>query len=244
MPILTTTLVAAAAGTVHWVWPRLWLQARRRELQATCRAHRLVAITFDDGPGRLLTPLVSERMAEVAAPGTFFLLANNVRGHEDIVEELLRRGHEIGSHGDRHVHHMWSWPWAGVLDTRDGWRRLADVTGRDVRGIPFRPPFGKLNFASMVYVRRQGTPVVMWTHDGFDTRLGVDKSPEELAAELRASGGGVVLLHDFDRSLANARKQVLAKVDAVLRLRDEGFRFVRASELLALARERPAAAKA
>jgi peptidoglycan-N-acetylglucosamine deacetylase len=241
MPILITVLLAIAAGTVHWVWPRLWLQAGRRRLAAVCRAHRVVAITFDDGPGRLLTPLVSERLADAKVKGTFFLLANNVRGNEDIVEDLLRRGHEIGSHGERHVHHMWSWPWAGVLDTREGWRRLHDVTGGDVRGIPFRPPFGKLNFLSMVYVRRQHTPVVLWTHDSFDTRLGVDKSPEELAEELRQSGGGIVLLHDFDRSLANARQAVLAKLDAVLRLRDDGFRFVCASELVALSRQDPPA---
>ncbi|MFY9344054.1 MAG: polysaccharide deacetylase family protein [Planctomycetota bacterium] len=234
MTILTTCLLLALLALLHWVWPQLWLRAHRRHLAALCRANRVIAITFDDGPGRLLTPLVSDRLAEAATVGTFFLLATNVRGNEDIVEQLVQRGHEIGSHGDRHVHHMFSWPWAGVLDTRDGWRRLRDVTGVDVRGIPFRPPYGKLCLPSMLYVRAQGTPIVLWTHDSFDTRLGVDKTPAELAAELRADGGGVVLLHDFDRSLANARQAVLAKLDAVLALRDEGFRFVRASELVGL----------
>lgn len=233
MPVLTTTCVAVVAGALHWGLPRLWLQAQRRRLAAICRANRAVAITFDDGPGRLLTPLVSERLADAAVPATFFLLASNVRGNEDIVGDLLRGGHEIGSHGDRHVHHMWSWPWTGVLDTRDGWRRLRDVTGRDASAIPFRPPFGKMNICSLLYVWRQHTPIVMWTHDGYDTR-GVDKSPAELVDELRRAGGGVVLLHDFDRSLPNAGEQVLAKLDAVLRLRDEGFRFVRGSELLKL----------
>ncbi len=235
MPVLTTACVVAIAGAAHWVWPWLWLQAQRRRLATICRVHRLIAITFDDGPGRLLTPLVSERLSQARVPGTFFLLAQSVRGNEDVVEDLVRGGHEIGSHGDRHVHHMWSWPWSGLLDTRDGWRRLRDVTGKEARGIPFRPPFGKLNVLSMFYVWRQRTPVVMWTHDGYDTRLGVDKSPAELAEGLRATGGGVVLLHDFDRSLVNASQQVLAKLDAVLGLRGEGYRFVCASELMALA---------
>ncbi len=234
MQYLPYALVGAAVVAAYWVLPRLWLQGKKRALAATCRKHKTIAITFDDGPGRLLTPLVSGRMAEAGVPATFFLLASSVRGNEDVVEDLLQSGHEIGSHGDRHVHHWWSLPWTGVLDTRDGWRRLRDVTGREVRRIPFRPPFGKLNLLSMLYVRRQGTPVVMWTHDGFDARLGVDKSPAELAAELQKAGGGVVLLHDFDRSLANASQPVLAKLDAVLALRNQGFKFVRASELLAL----------
>ena len=232
--LLTITLVLAALAMGHWLVPHLWLQARKRQHAVVCQRHKVVAITFDDGPGRLLTPLVSARLAEAGVPGTFFLLAQSVRGNEDIVEELQRAGHEIGSHGDRHVHHWWSWPWTGLLDTRDGWRRMHDVSGKNVRGIRFRPPYGKLNLLSLAYVRAQGTPLVMWTHDGYDARLGVDKSPDELADELRGSGGGVVLLHDFDRSLANASQQVLAKLDAVLALRKEGFRFVRITEMLAL----------
>lgn len=235
MPLLIASLSLSVAAAVYWVWPLLWLRARRRELGAICRAQRLVAITFDDGPGRLLTPLVSERLREAGAVGTFFLLANNACGNEDIVADLQRAGHEIGCHGDRHVHHMWSWPWRGVIDTRRGWQRLSAVTGHDGRGIPFRPPYGKLNVISMLYVRSQRTPVVSWTHDSFDTRSGADKTPSELAAELRQAGGGVVLLHDFDRTIENGREQVLAKLDAVLALRAEGFRFVRASELMTLA---------
>ena len=233
---MLTPVVAALVlvASVHWVLPRQWLQARRGHLAEVCQRHRVVAITFDDGPGRVLTPLLSERLAVSGAPATFFLLASNLRGNEDIVEGLVKEGHEIGSHGDRHVHHMWSWPWKGLVDTRNGWRRLGDMTGRPVHGIPYRPPFGKMNVLSMLYVWRKRTPIVLWTIDGFDARLGVDKSPAELAEEVRTAGGGVLLLHDFDRSLPNARQQVVAKLDAVLRMRNDGFRFLRASELMAL----------
>ncbi len=237
IPGLAAALLLAVV--VYLVLPRLWLQASKRRLGAVCRRHRVVAITFDDGPGRVLTPLLSQRLAESGASATFFLLSSAVRGNEDIVEDLVRGGHEIGSHGDRHVHHLWSWPWAGIVDTRNGWRRLADVTGRAAHGIPFRPPFGKMNALSLAYVWRKHTPIVLWTIDGYDTRLGVDKSPNELAEEVRVAGGGVLLLHDFDRSLPNAREQVVAKLDAVLRLRDDGFRFLRASELMALADGQP-----
>ena len=232
MSVLLATAAVSSLAAVHWLLPQLWLRLQRRRLAAVCRQRRCIAITFDDGPGRMLTPLVSARLQQAGVPATFFLLSANVRGNEDIVDDLVHAGHEIGSHGDAHVHHMWSWPWVGVSDTRLGWQRLQAVTGRPAHCIPFRPPYGKLNALSLGYVLARHTPVVGWTHDGYDTRTGVDKSPAELADELRRSGGGVVLLHDFDRAAENAGQQVLAKLDAVLALRAEGYRFVGASSLV------------
>lgn len=232
-PTLVALAVFAALGGMHVVVPRWLMMRNRRWLAGLCRAQRAVVITFDDGPGRLLTPLVVARLAEANVPATFFLLGHNVRGNEDIVEDIAQNGHEIGSHGDQHVHHIWSWPWAGLLDTRAAWRRLHDLTGLDAPRIPFRPPYGKMNLLSLLWVHWHRTPVTNWTHDSYDTRHGVDLSPEELVASLRAAGGGVVLLHDFDRSIPHADKNVLAKLDAVLRLREEGFRFLRVGDLLA-----------
>lgn len=231
-PTLVTIVVLLAVGALYVLLPRWRMNCNRRRLAQLCAARRAVVITFDDGPGRLLTPLVVRRLAEARVHATFFLLGNNVRGNEDIVDEIARQGHEIGSHGDQHVHHVWSWPWAGLLDTRAAWRRLHDLTGLDAPRIPFRPPYGKMNLLSLLWVHWHGTPVAQWTHDSYDTRLGVDVSPDALVGSLRAAGGGVVLLHDFDRSIANADQQVLAKLDAVLRLRDEGFEFLRVGQLL------------
>jgi peptidoglycan-N-acetylglucosamine deacetylase len=227
-----------ALGAAHWLLPQVWLRLDRRRLAAACRRRRCIAITFDDGPGRQLTPAVSARLEQAGVPATFFLLGINVVGNEDIVHQLMRAGHELGSHGHAHVHHMWSWPWTGLRDTGAGFAGLQQVTGRTVIGGPFRPPYGKLNLLSLLYCWWRRTPIVGWTHDGFDTRTGADKSPTELAAELRASGGGVVLLHDFDRGLADAGAGVLQKLEALLALRHEGFQFVRVRELLAGPRPR------
>lgn len=232
-PTLIALLIFVVAGAIHVLVPRVVTARNRRVLAERCRRLRAVVITFDDGPGRLLTPLVVERLAEAKVPATFFLLGHNVRDNEDIVDGIVRLGYEIGSHGDLHVHHVWSWPWSGLLDTRDAWRRLHDLTGLDAPRIPFRPPFGKMNLLSLLWVLWHGTPVAMWTHDSYDTRHGVELPDDELVESLRASGGGVVLLHDFDRSVPHADKKVLAKLDAVLRLRDEGFRFLCVGELLA-----------
>jgi peptidoglycan/xylan/chitin deacetylase (PgdA/CDA1 family) len=232
---MSPTLVALTAfgtfGFAYVVVPRLLLQAGRWRLGGQCRRRRAVALTFDDGPGPQLTPQVLDRLDAAGVQATFFLLGHNVAPNEQLVAELERRGHEVGTHGNLHVHHVWSLPWVGVLDTRDGWRRLAQVLQKQVRARPFRPPYGKLNLLSLLWLWWHGAPLAMWTHDSQDTRPGSTLSPQAFADAVRRSGGGVVLLHDFDRDCAESIDAVLARLDAVLALRDEGFQFVRMREL-------------
>lgn len=232
---MSPTLVALSAfgalGFAYVAVPRLLLQASRWRLEGQCRRRRAIALTFDDGPGEQLTRQVLDRLATAGVPATFFLLGHNVGANEGLVVELQRRGHEVGTHGNLHVHHVWSLPWVGMLDTRDGWRRLAEVLSVPVRAMPFRPPYGKLNLLSLLWLWWHGAPLAMWTHDSMDTRPSGSLPPEAFADAVRRAGGGVVLLHDFDRDSSASNDDVLARLDAVLGLRAEGFQFLRMSEL-------------
>lgn len=242
-PSLIALLSVATFG-LFWVGvPRLLLQANRRRLAARCRRERAIALTFDDGPGAALTPRVMERLAAARVPATFFVLGHHLRGREPVLVDLERRGHEVGSHGHLHVHHVWSLPWAGLDDVREGWRLLRRSLPPPRDGVrPFRPAYGKLNLLSLSWVWWRRAPIAMWTHDSQDTRVGRKCSPAEFADTVRRSGGGVVLLHDFDRGDPATADDVLARLDAVLRLREEGFRFVPVGALLDGAAPAPAVA--
>jgi len=232
-PMFVALIAAVLVGVLHVVVPRLVLQARRRQLHAACRQQRAIAITFDDGPGHLLTSLVVQRLAAAGVPATFFVLGERVKGREATVRELVRAGHQVGSHGNTHVHHIWSWPWDGVFDSREGWRALRDAISAEPHELPFRPPYGKLNLLSLLLVLWKRAPIAMWTHDSGDSWDSDQLPAADLAAAIRSNGGGVVLMHDFDRSIAADNQRVLAKLDAVLQLQREGFTFVRATDLLA-----------
>ena len=238
-PTLFAVLAFVLLGTLHVVLPRLLLQARRRQLQARCRQLRAIALTFDDGPSPVLTPLVVERLNRASVPGTFFMLGERVADNESTVRHVLQNGHQIGSHGSTHVHHIWSWPWDGFFDTRDGFNVLRAATGASPNETPFRPPYGKLNLLSLLLVWWRRAPIAMWTHDSGDTRDKVGDRPaiSELVAALRRDGGGVVLLHDFDRGVAAESQQVLAAVDAILQLQNEGFTFRRFTDVLPAAEQ-------
>ncbi|MDR2276957.1 MAG: polysaccharide deacetylase family protein, partial [Vagococcus sp.] len=63
---------------------------------------RAVALTFDDGPHGEYTPQILDILEEQQVSATFFLLGQNVPKHPNIVKDIQKRNHEIGSH--THIH--------------------------------------------------------------------------------------------------------------------------------------------
>lgn len=59
---------------------------------------RIVALTIDDGPDATETPAILNVLERHNAHATFFLIAGNVSGNEDLVERIIREDHEIAVH--------------------------------------------------------------------------------------------------------------------------------------------------
>ena len=196
---LKAILIVAAIGVVlyHGV-PALWMAVVRGRLhRKMVRCNRLV-LTFDDGPGRRLTPAVLDLLGERGVKATFFLLGRNIQQNEDLVQCIHARGHEIGSHTFDHLHAWKVAPWRSVSDIRRGVRAIDDALGTRAGRYPFRPPYGKLNLMTLLYLLARRIPIVYWTVDSGDTWS--TRSQDSQAAHLsQVAGGGVVLAHDFDR---------------------------------------------
>jgi len=61
-------------------------------------SERVIALTFDDGPDRASTPALLSVLARHRVRATFFLIGSRVAGNEDVVEEIVSAGHELGNH--------------------------------------------------------------------------------------------------------------------------------------------------
>lgn len=75
--------------------------------------------------------------------GTFFVLGSTARNSPDLVREIARRGHEVGSHAVRHVPMERQDRATFQAELADSRRRLEDLAGRPVLG--FRAPFFSLD---------------------------------------------------------------------------------------------------
>lgn len=62
-----------------------------------------IALTFDDGPDEIYTPMLLDGLKERNIKATFFLLGKQVEKYPDLVKRISDEGHIIGCHSYEHV---------------------------------------------------------------------------------------------------------------------------------------------
>ncbi len=202
-------LVAMAAGLL--VVPAL-------PAPASPAGSRVMYLTFDDGPHPLFTPIVLRLLAEHGARATFFPSGQTLRlfwGDEEM-QDLLDRGHAIGSHS--WVHHRL--PDLSQVDLeRDLTRASAAIEARaGFRPTCVRAPYGITDPRVERTFAEMHLDVVGWDADPEEWS---SPSIEEALAHVRKweEEGMVVLLHD-------RKWQTLAILQALLeRYAGEGWVF-------------------
>lgn len=190
-----------------------------------------VALTFDDGPHPEGTPRILDRLDALGLRATFFPLASEAAREPHLVEDIVRRGHAVGTHGFAHEHHLLRTP-SWVRHDLDAAGELMAGLGLKVRW--FRPTYGQATGATLVHARRKGWETVLWSAWG---REWVTSSPEAVATRIgrRLRPGAVVLLHDSDRFGPPKMWQVACDALAFVAedLERKGLRAVTLDELVA-----------
>src|SRR3954470_21109422 len=60
---------------------------------------KAVALTFDDGPNPVATPLILDALAARRVRATFFILGRHAEQWPDLVRRVADEGHTVGNHG-------------------------------------------------------------------------------------------------------------------------------------------------
>lgn len=191
-----------------------------------------VALTFDDGPDPQATLAAASLLEEAEMRGTFFTVGEQVEAHPDVVRQLRARGHEVGTHGYRHRHHLLQ----RAADTSADLRRAVgalEKLGAGFRPRYFRPPYGQVSTGSIVACQRAGLEMVLWSAWG---REWAEEEAEPVIERItrRLGPGAIVLLHDSDATsppgtAARARKALEGVLEHLLR---DGLVSVTLPELL------------
>ena len=203
--------------TATGLWPRsTWLGANLHRLPAAAAARGEVAITIDDGPDPAVTPGVLDQLDAAGARATFFSIAAQAAQHPALCREIVRRGHAVENHTQRHSHHFsMLGPRGFAREITQAQDTLAQITGRAPQF--FRAPAGLRNPFLGPVLQRQGLQLVSWTRRGFDT---VRTDPAEVLARLTRGLGAadILLLHDGNAArTASGRPVVLEVLPGLLR---------------------------
>lgn len=152
-----------------------------------------VALTFDDAPHPLFTPLLLDTLARLHLKATFFVIGHNAVAYPYFVRDLVKAGHELGNHTFHHLR----LPKLPPEQIREKITACSEVllalTGERVRY--FRPPGGRYSREVLHIARELGLTTVFWTDDPGDYQnLPEPTLKARLFRHLRP--GGIILLHD------------------------------------------------
>lgn len=186
---------------------------------------RLVALTFDDGPYPVVTPLLLQTLRDLHVPATFFLIGGDAEQFPDLARAIAAAGHEIADHTQTHPDLDRLSDAAVAAELRGGAATLGRIVADPAERRLFRPPHGRYTVATLRVAQAAGFDTILWSDDPGDWRA---VPAEALRDHLlrHATAPEIVLLH-------SGRQATVASLPAVVaRFRSAGFTFVTVGALL------------
>ncbi len=181
-----------------------------------------IAFTFDDGPHYKTTPKVLDKLEELGARATFFVVGYNAVNQGKILKRAIELGCEVGNHTSDHAlfsRISYDEIVQSVTKVND---IIENATG--VRPTLLRPPYGEISKEAAVSL---GMNVIHWSVDPEDWRY---RDAQQVADHIiaKAKDGDIILMHDIYETSYEA---FCIAADALVA---DGFELVTVSELLGL----------
>lgn len=194
--------------------------------------HRLV-LTFDDGPDPTWTPKVLDVLKAHHAHAVFFVTGTMASRYPDLVERMVREGHEVGLHTFNHPD--LSYQSKSRIDWELSQSQLALEGAAGIRTSLFRPPYS--SFADAMdnrswpvtkYIGTRGYITVVNNTDSEDwQKPGVAEIVRR--ATPKGGKGAIVLMHDS----GGDRHQTVQALDSFIPgLQQRGYDFENLTEAL------------
>ena len=183
-------------------------------------AKKKIALTFDDGPNAVYTPILLEGLKKRGVKATFFLLGTEIEKNPALVKQMDKEGHLLGVHSYKHVNFGHIDTKTAVLNITKTKELIEEQTNKEVLFI--RPPYGcwKKELDKTVPLVE-----VLWDVDPLDWATDSTWEIEKRVLD-KVHDGCIILLHDASKS------SVQAAFDIIDCLQREGYKFVTVEDLI------------
>lgn len=180
---------------------------------------KLIALTFDDGPGPYTNRLL-DGLAERNVHATFFVLGMRAEEYDETTRRIYAEGHQVAQHSYNHP------TLTTQTDQEVRWQInhtkeiLNDVLKQDFTYL-VRPPYGDCNSRVLSLLE---APAIFWSIDPVDWR---DRNAVTVRDRIvsNAYDGAIILCHDIYSTTVDG---ALMAIDT---LKAEGYEFVTVNEL-------------
>ncbi|KAK5723488.1 hypothetical protein LTR15_005186 [Elasticomyces elasticus] len=188
---------------------------------------KIVALTIDDAP----SPHTSEILEVLKASNvhaTFFVIGNQVPGREDIMDEIVRQGHELGNHAmhdEPSISLSSDQLYEQILEVDGLIKQAYGTVGKKRTGLFFRPGSGIFSQRVVEVALRLGYVTILgsvYPHDPFIKYWRINA----WHVLSMARPGAVIICHDRRSWTVPMLRKVLPE------LKDRGYEVVTVSRLL------------
>lgn len=180
---------------------------------------KLLAITFDDGPGQYTDGLLDE-LAARGVKATFFVAGYNAAQYPDTLKRIVDEGHQLASHTYHHQN-LNTLSTSQIASEISSVQTLITAAGGDDPAY-IRPPYGNANAT----VRAASpAPLIYWSVDPLDWKyLNSDTVCQNIVNG--SYDGAIILVHDIHKTSVSG---ALAAIDQLMQA---GYEFVTVEKLL------------
>jgi len=180
-----------------------------------------IVLTFDDGPWPGNTERVLKALAENCTKAMFFPIGKHAGYHPELLKEVAKAGHTIGSHTWSHKDLSKLTDDQAKAEIEMGIAAVSVALGNQPVGPFFRFPALRHPPEMVKYVGERNVAIFSTDMDSFDFKM---RQPEQVVksvmTKLEKHGKGIILMHDFQPATAKAVPEILQK------LKDGGYKVV------------------
>ena len=196
---------------------------RKLPIYSVERSDNKISISFDCAYGADKTLSLLDTLDTYGVKCTFFCVEFWALKYPDMVKEIVRRGHEIGTHSKTHPKMSKLSREEIVAELTSSISEIEKLTDKKVE--LFRAPFGDYDDLLIETAGDLGLYTIQWDVDSIDLK---DVTVNYLVNRIvtKTKSGSIILCHNNGENTHKALPYVLSN------LQEKGFEFVKISELI------------
>jgi peptidoglycan-N-acetylglucosamine deacetylase len=174
-----------------------------------------VALTFDDGPDPVNTPLMLDVLRHCGVKATFCVIGYKVALYPDVIRRMVAEGHTLCKHSWMHIMLLGTY---GQVRIRQDLQRTNDAIHAAVPNAPvsyFRAPGGFWTADYVSVAKQLGMKPIDWDVDPWDWNFSKYGTGQAMtthivsAVEGHVRPGSIVLSHDNQKPTTVAAYRIL-----------------------------------
>lgn len=189
-------------------------------------SQKVLALTLDDAPDSILTPLILDLLEKHQIQATFFIIGQHVSGNEELINRMKDSGHELGNHMVEDEASIMLSP----EEFRGNLLMVEELIGPLKNPKWCRPGSGWFSPEMVQIAHDLGYRICLGSLYPFDNKL---RNPDLIrqAVLARIYPGAVLVLHEGGQK----REYIIPLLDSLIpELLADGYEFLTLSQLQAL----------